>query len=372
MVFRAAAARSGQSDVQGASLSLHGLCKDYGSANAVRGIDLTLSPGRFLTLLGPSGSGKTTTLMMIAGFIDPTAGEIRINGRDVTELPAHKRDIGMVFQNYALFPHLTVQDNVGFALTMRGMPKRQMHDKAQEFLELVGLGGFAKRYPHQLSGGQQQRVALARALVFSPSLVLMDEPLGALDRRLRLQMQEEIKRIHEDLGITVVYVTHDQEEALTMSDDIAVMEDGVIASFASPRDTYEAPGNRFTAKFIGESNFLLGHCDSCDAGIATVTVGKSALRVVAAEPLARGQEATVFVRPERLRLADAGSGIDNAQPCELISEIYLGESCIYTVRLRDGTQLKVRRPNRGIGVPPEQIADLVVGFEPENGRILTS
>ncbi|MBY6090473.1 ABC transporter ATP-binding protein [Maritimibacter alkaliphilus] len=372
MAPHATAARAPAGEVQGASLSLHGLCKDYGTANAVRGIDLDLAPGRFLTLLGPSGSGKTTTLMMIAGFIDPSAGEIRINGRDVTELPAHKRDIGMVFQNYALFPHLTVQDNVGFALTMRGINKRQMQAQAQEFLTLVGLAGFEKRYPHQLSGGQQQRVALARALVFSPSLVLMDEPLGALDRRLRLQMQEEIKRIHDELGLTVVYVTHDQEEALTMSDDIAVMEDGVIASFASPRDTYEAPGNRFTAKFIGESNFLIGFCEDWQAGVASVRLGEQLLRVAAPQPLARGQEVTVFVRPERLRLTDSTAEMANALPCELISEIYLGESCIYTVRLSDGTHLKVRRPNRGVGVTPDLIPDLVVGFEPENGRILTS
>jgi len=365
-------ARSQGGTVQGASLSLRGLSKDYGSSNAVRGIDLDLAPGRFLTLLGPSGSGKTTTLMMIAGFIDPSDGEILINGRNVTELPAHKRDIGMVFQNYALFPHLTVQDNVGFALTMRGTPKREMQARAQQFLELVDLGDFGKRYPHQLSGGQQQRVALARALVFSPSLVLMDEPLGALDRRLRLQMQEEIKRIHQELGLTVVYVTHDQEEALTMSDDIAVMENGEIASFASPRETYEAPGNRFTANFIGESNFLQGVCEGLEAGLAHIRAGRTLLQVACPMPLELGEEVTVFIRPERLRLTDAASAGGNAMPCTLVSEIYLGESHIYTVRLPDGTELKVRRPNRGVGVDPEGLTDLVVGFAPENGRILTA
>jgi putative spermidine/putrescine transport system ATP-binding protein len=359
--------------VQGASLSLAALRKDFGNSTAVRSIDLDLKPGRFLTLLGASGSGKTTTLMMIAGFVEPTSGAIRINGRDVTSLPAHKRDIGMVFQNYALFPHLTVIDNVGFALKMRGVSKKEIKERSADFLRMVGLADFAMRYPNQLSGGQQQRVALARALVFSPPLVLMDEPLGALDRRLRLQMQEEIKRIQMELGLTVVYVTHDQEEALTMSDDIAVMEDGRIASHASPRQTYEAPENRFTANFIGESNFLEGKVRSQQGQSVEIEIAGQPCLVAAGEKLeAEGRTVSVFLRPERLRLVTECETIANAVPCKLISELYLGESIIYTVMLADGQKLRIRRPNRGIGVEINAAMPLWVGFEPKNARVLSS
>ncbi len=245
-----------------------------------------------------------------------------------------------------------------------------MHERSMEFLGLVGLEDFGGRYPHQLSGGQQQRVALARALVFSPSLVLMDEPLGALDRRLRLQMQEEIKRIQQELGLTVVYVTHDQEEALTMSDDIAVMGDGRIASLGSPRETYERPGNRFTAHFIGESNFLDGRFAGREGGNTVIAVGNGKLSVSGQPDLNADQPATIFVRPELLRLSDANGAGANSLPCTLISEIYLGESVIYAVRLQDGTPLKVRRPNRGIGIDHKVATGLHVGFEPQNARIL--
>ena len=358
--------------VQGASLSLEALRKDFGSSTAVRSIDLDLKPGRFLTLLGASGSGKTTTLMMVAGFAEPTSGSIRINGRDVTSLPAHKRDIGMVFQNYALFPHLTVMDNVGFPLRMRKVDKSEVRDRALEFLKMVGLGDFASRYPHQLSGGQQQRVALARALVFSPSLVLMDEPLGALDRRLRLQMQEEIKRIQTELGLTVVYVTHDQEEALTMSDDIAVMENGRIASFSPPRSTYEAPTNRFTANFIGESNFMEGEVTAHENGASIVAIAGQDCRVEAAPAATVGSRVAVFVRPERLRLVIENGGLANAMPCRFVSQLYLGESIVFTVELVDGQKLKIRRPNRGVGAEIGAHMPLWVGFEPQNARILLS
>ena len=358
--------------IQGASLSLQALRKDFGPSTAVRSIDLDLAPGRFLTLLGASGSGKTTTLMMIAGFVDPTSGAIRINGKDVTALPAHKRDIGMVFQNYALFPHLTILDNVGFALKMRGVGRDEMRSRSHDFLKMVGLADLANRYPNQLSGGQQQRVALARALVFSPSLVLMDEPLGALDRRLRLQMQEEIKRIQTDLGLTVVYVTHDQEEALTMSDDIAVMEEGRISSLSSPRQTYEAPANRFTANFIGESNFLNGTVTDRRPDTTCVQIAGQACEVSGEPDMSAGPKAVVFIRPERLRLVTDGAKIANAMSCRLESQLYLGESIIYTVTLADGQQLKIRRPNRGVGAEIAADHPLWVGFEPQNARILSS
>ncbi|HWB99554.1 MAG TPA: ABC transporter ATP-binding protein [Bryobacteraceae bacterium] len=355
---------------RGSSLSLRGLQKYYAHAGAVLGVDLEIEAGQFLTLLGPSGSGKTTTLMMIAGFVEPTAGEIRVNGASVTDLPPHKRDIGMVFQNYALFPHLTVADNVGFPLRMRGTPKRERAGRVAHFLELVGLTEFAKRFPQQLSGGQQQRVALARALVFSPSLVLMDEPLGALDRRLRLQMQEEIKSIQRRLGLTVVYVTHDQEEALTMSDLVAVMEGGRVSSFGTPRQIYERPQNAFVAGFIGESNFLSGMLaeTSTERSIMRLASGESVLGAPSNCP--QGQDCVMLIRPERLRLCMETDDVPNKTPAEILSETYLGDSSLYHVRLAGGDTVRVRRPNRGYGRPVAVGDKLFVGWQPRDGLIL--
>ena len=231
------------------------------------GISLDIRSGEFLTLLGPSGSGKTTTLMMIAGFETPTAGDIAIDGRSVVALPPHKRNIGMVFQNYALFPHLTVAENIGFPLKQRGIDRAARARLVAESLELVRLPGYQARYPRQLSGGQQQRVALARSIVFHPRLLLMDEPLGALDKQLRESLQLEMRRLHADLGITFIYVTHDQEEALTMSDRVAVMHEGLIAQVGTPEDLYDRPCDRFVASFIGESNFLPGVVRGSEDGL---------------------------------------------------------------------------------------------------------
>ena len=237
---------------------LQNLAKQFGSVTAVDSVSLDISRGEFITLLGPSGSGKTTTLMMVAGFEVPTAGEIYIAGEPMAYKPPYKRDIGMVFQNYALFPHMKVHDNIAFPLNNRKVPKPKTDQKVNAALDLVKLAGFGSRNPKQLSGRQQQRVALARALVFDPSVLLMDEPLGALDKKLREHMQLEIKRIQETLGITVIYVTHDQSEALTMSDRIVVMNEGRIEQVGTPSELYEGPANRFVADFIGESNFLEG------------------------------------------------------------------------------------------------------------------
>ena len=245
--------------------------KSYdGEILVVKNLNLDIAPGEFLTMLGPSGSGKSTCLMMLAGFEPATHGEIYLGGKPINKVPPHKRGIGMVFQNYALFPHMSVAENLAYPLQVRKMSKSDINAKVKRALDMVELGAFGDRRPAQLSGGQQQRVAVARALVFEPDLVLMDEPLGALDKQLREQMQYEIKHIHERLGVTVVYVTHDQTEALTMSDRVAVFNDGVIQQLSTPDELYERPKNAFVAQFIGENNTLSGTVESIDGSKCTV------------------------------------------------------------------------------------------------------
>jgi putative spermidine/putrescine transport system ATP-binding protein len=252
-------------------ISFAGVSKTYDGVHyVVEGLDLEVAKGEFVSLLGPSGSGKTTTLMMLAGFESATQGEIRLNGKRLDDKPPHQRDIGMVFQNYALFPHLTIEQNVAFPLSVRGIGKAEQKARVKRALEMVELPQLASRRPSQLSGGQQQRVALARALVFEPSVVLMDEPLGALDKRLRETMQYEIMRLHRELGLTVVYVTHDQAEALTMSDRVAVFSDGRIQQAATPTELYENAHNAFVANFVGENNGLTGCVLEQDASWATL------------------------------------------------------------------------------------------------------
>lgn len=238
------------------ALTVRGLVKRYGSFEAVAGIDLEIQRGEFLTLLGPSGSGKTTLLMVIAGFQEATAGEILLDGASITATPAEKRNFGMVFQGYALFPHMSVSDNIGYALSVRGRPKTEIAAKVAEMLELVQLKGLENRLPAQLSGGQQQRVALARALAFSPPVLLLDEPLGALDRKLRIEVQEQLKDLHRRVGTTFIYVTHDQDEALSMSDRVVIMRAGRIEQVGTPQDLYTRPVSEFAASFLGKSNFL--------------------------------------------------------------------------------------------------------------------
>lgn len=238
------------------SMQLRNLTRDFGSFRAVDNVSLDIKQGEFLTLLGPSGSGKTTMLMMIAGFLDISAGDITLDGASIANLPAEKRNFGMVFQGYALFPHMSVRENVGYALSVRKRPKSEIEARVNEMLELVQLQDFGHRKPAELSGGQQQRVALARALCFSPPVLLLDEPLGALDKKLRVEVQEQLKDIHKDVGTTFIYVTHDQEEALSMSDRIVIMRDGRMEQVGSPLDLYERPVSRFTASFLGKSNFL--------------------------------------------------------------------------------------------------------------------
>lgn len=281
-----------------------GVHKRYAESDwVVRDLDLELNRGEFLTLLGPSGSGKTTCLMMLAGFEPPTAGDIRINGVSVAGLPPDKRGIGVVFQNYALFPHMSVGANLAFPLEVRGLSAEQRRERVARALELVRLEDLENRRPNQLSGGQQQRVAIARALVFEPELVLMDEPLGALDRRLREQLQYEIRRIQRQLGVTVLYVTHDQQEAMAMSDRVAVFRAGRIEQVATPEVLYEEPQRPFVASFIGENNLLKGRVLSVERGVCEVEVGEQRLQAAHIADLPPGSETLVAIRPERVNIA---------------------------------------------------------------------
>ncbi len=311
------------------SLRLRQLVKRFGDVTAVHEVDLTLEPGEFLTLLGPSGSGKTTTLLMVAGFERPTAGDVLLDERPVTGLAPHKRNVGMVFQHYALFPHMTVRDNIVFPLKMRGANRAEIKAKVEEALALVHLAGYGDRYPHELSGGQQQRVALARATVFRPPLLLMDEPLGALDKQLRGEMQREIRRIHRDLGTSVMCVTHDQEEALALSDRIAVMNEGRVEQVGTAQEIYERPQTLFAACFLGESNVVRGELvQRRDDGTADVALGGGA--VVSGTPtadVAVGDRVAVVTRPERLVVtaADAPTRPDHGLPFRIEEVVFLGD-----------------------------------------------
>jgi len=299
-----------------------------GRTRVVRSLDLDVAQGEFLTLLGPSGSGKTTTLMMLAGFERPTAGEILVAGDRIDTLPPEKRGIGMVFQNYALFPHLTVAGNVGFPLRVRGTGKAEMERRVAAALAMVRLEAFADRRPNQLSGGQQQRVALARALVFEPTIVLLDEPLGALDRQLREQMQYEIKQLHDALGVTMIYVTHDQVEALTMSDRIAVFNEGRLCQVAGPRALYDRPDTLFVASFLGESNVLAGTLTGrAEAGGHAVVDIDGGARVLAAAPegVAAGTRVSLVLRPERVLVGAEAANCANRFEARALEVTFVGD-----------------------------------------------
>ena len=280
------------------------ISKSYdGRTMVLPNLNMSVRQGEFLTLLGPSGSGKTTCLMMLAGFETPTSGEIRVNGESVHNLPPQKRDMGMVFQNYALFPHMTVGQNLAFPLEVRGIAPAERERRVRRALQIVRLEGYENRRPGQLSGGQQQRVAIGRALVFEPGVVLMDEPLGALDRRLREQLQLEIRSIQRELGVTMVYVTHDQQEAMTLSDRIAVFNHGEIQQIASPETLYEEPAREFVARFVGDNNLLRGTVRSVAGETCTVDVGGGLIEAFMVEPLAVGAPTVLAIRPERAVLS---------------------------------------------------------------------
>ncbi|MFT8211644.1 MAG: ABC transporter ATP-binding protein [Symbiopectobacterium sp.] len=334
----------------GAALRLEGLTRRYEQAAVVDNLGLTIAAGEFVTLLGASGSGKTTTLMMVAGFTEPSQGRVLINDQDVTHLPPAKRDLGVVFQHYTLFPHLSVADNLAFPLEMRGIARRDIKQKVADALALIQLDDKGHRLSRELSGGQQQRVALARALIFSPAALLMDEPLGALDKKLREHMQLEIKRLHAASGSTVVFVTHDQEEALTLSDRIAVMQEGRIAQIDAPHDLYTKPKNRWVAEFIGQSNFIDGQVSAirqqgydvrlssgetvCGQGVEHLSVGDSVLAVL---------------RPEHIHIGLPGDASTHLPIAATIAEmLYLGHTFKLTLALSDGTTLLAQLQNSAL------------------------
>ena len=321
--------------------------KSYdGETLVVKDLNLDIARGEFMTMLGPSGSGKTTCLMMLAGFETATFGDILLGGNPINNIPPHKRGIGMVFQNYALFPHMTVGENLSFPLEVRGLGKAEREEKVMRALDMVQMGDFAGRRPAQLSGGQQQRIALARALVFEPELVLMDEPLGALDKNLRERMQYEIKHIHENLGVTVVYVTHDQSEALTMSDKVAVFDDGRIQQLAPPDDLYERPENAFVAAFIGENNTLRGRVAAIEGDTCRVRLDDgSEIRALRVNVEGEGAQSTLSLRPERVRIDARDDQFDNVFEGQVKELIYLGDHIRVRVHLCGNDEFIVKVPN---------------------------
>jgi spermidine/putrescine transport system ATP-binding protein len=328
------------------AIELRGVAKEFRSHGetvaAVTGLDVTIEEGEFFSLLGPSGCGKTTTMRMVAGFEEPTRGTVHLHGADVTLTPPHRRDVNMVFQSYALFPHMNVFDNVAFGLRRKSTPKAEVTSRVTEILGIVGLDGYARRRPREMSGGQQQRVALARALVNRPRALLLDEPLGALDLKLRQAMQIELKRIQREVGITFVYVTHDQGEALTMSDRIAVMSSGAIEQLASPRDIYEKPATKFVAGFIGTSNLLSGAVSRTEAGIAVIEPGDGQRILVPAPGSAAGDAIEVTVRPEKITLSAAPPPAGACALRGTVAEVgYLGTSTSYNVTTSIGAEVVV-------------------------------
>ena len=364
----------------GAPVFIDRIGKAYGSQTAVGEVTLDISAGEFLSILGPSGSGKTTLLTMIAGFESPSAGRLVIGGRDVTAISPDRRNIGMVFQRYALFPHLTVAENIGFPLRMRGIRKDLRAERVGRALDLVQLPDYAKRYPHELSGGQQQRVAVARAIVFEPPVLLMDEPLGALDKKLRESMQIEIKQLQRRLGATVIYVTHDQEEALTMSDRIAVMAKGHLAQLGTPTDLYCNPQSAFVADFIGKMNFLTGEFLGGTAGRQTIRLGDDV--VIDTPGAAHGFEGSAKIgdrvrlalRPERLGLAARGAGGQNALPGRIETSVFAGSFDLHLVRsdFGSGELIQVQIPADGKRVPFAMGALVDVIAERDGLRLFTA
>ncbi len=321
--------------------------KSYdGEVLVVKDLNVDIPKGEFLTMLGPSGSGKTTTLMMLAGFETPTNGEIYLDGDAISSIPPYKRGIGMVFQNYALFPHMTVNENLAFPLEVRKLNKSEIKEKVEKALSMVELQDFGNRMPLQLSGGQQQRVALARALVFEPRLVLMDEPLGALDKKLREQMQYEIKHIHANIGITVVYVTHDQGEALTMSNRIAVFNDGKIQQISTPDILYEKPENAFVAQFIGENNQLKGKVKSINGNMCVIKTDKGEeIKSLKVNVGAVGDPSTISLRPERVEINSEESNFENSFNGTVKELIYLGDHIRTRVEVCGNDQFIVKVSN---------------------------
>ena len=359
-------------DKQNAYVQFKNVQKSYdGEKLVVKDFNLDVASGEFLTMLGPSGSGKTTCLMMLAGFETATSGEIILDGTSINNVPPWKREIGMVFQNYALFPHLTVGENLGYPLQVRGMGKSEIQQRVDKALDMVQLGEFGGRRPGQLSGGQQQRVAVARALVFEPKLVLMDEPLGALDKQLREQMQYEIKHIHESLGVTVVYVTHDQSEALTMSNRVCVFDDGIVQQVAPPDVLYEQPENAFVAQFIGENNTIMGTIKAlnngqCDVEVETGEVIKS----MAINVDGVNSKTTLSLRPERVNINPEPGQCPNNVQGSVQELIYLGDHIRARLELCGQDEFIVKVPNSSHHSHLSEGETVNVGWEAEDCRAL--
>ena len=327
------------------NLTLQGITRKFGEVTAVDDVSLEIGRGELFFLLGPSGCGKTTLLRLIAGFYAATLGRILFDNKDMTRIPPHRRNTGMVFQNYALWPHMTVWENVAYGLILRKVSSSEQKDRVSEALRMVRMDAYDQRSPNQLSGGQQQRVALARALVIQPDVVLLDEPLSNLDARLRLEMRDEIRRIHDETGTTMIYVTHDQKEALSMADRVAVMDMGAIAQTGPPRSIYARPASTFVADFIGETNFVGGRLTRAEMPLAVDTaVGELQSKVEPAEVLAPGDEVVCSIRPEAFAIADsddAGGEDVNVMDGVVQQTVYLGDHEQYTVRLNDGTLIKL-------------------------------
>jgi putative spermidine/putrescine transport system ATP-binding protein len=341
------------------SLAVRHLSKHYGSTRAVDDVSLTIERGRFVTLLGPSGSGKTTILMAIAGFVQPTEGDIVVDGAPITKLPPEKRNFGMVFQGYALFPHMTVAENVAFPLRVRKVARAETETRVKDALDLVQLGHLADRRPTQLSGGQQQRVALARAMVFQPVLLLLDEPLSALDKKLRAELQVELKDLHRRVGLTFIYVTHDQEEALSMSDGIAILRDGRLVQEGDPTSLYERPATRFVADFLGKSNFLAGHVAQARRdGFAYAVDGR---QFVQAGAPATGA-ALIALRPEKISVLADGAAADNEVTGTIASWSYFGASFALVVEAGGLGRLQVVVPAWRCPVEPAEGRQVRLGW----------
>jgi spermidine/putrescine transport system ATP-binding protein len=342
---------------------------------AVKNVSMQIRDGEFFSMLGPSGCGKTTSLRMIAGFELPTDGDILIHGKPMGETPPFRRPVNTVFQSYALFPHMTIGENVGFGLEMKGVPKAEIGPRVRQTLEMVRLPGYEKRRPKQMSGGQQQRVALARALINRPEVLLLDEPLGALDLKLRKEMQLELKKLQREVGITFVYVTHDQEEALTMSDRIAVMSGGRVLQIGTPIEIYEEPNSRFVADFIGETNFVEGTVRSVDGKLAEFEADGLKFVATAETGVRAGERAVLAVRPERIRLVNKPPDYEtNAFVGQVLESVYIGTDTHYRVQLAPTVSLRIRQQNTlPVGMPvmegPSGI-NVWVTWPPENGRVL--
>ncbi|MDQ3983454.1 MAG: ABC transporter ATP-binding protein [Actinomycetota bacterium] len=353
---------------------LEGVTKVFKETTAVEDVSVTVASGEFFSLLGPSGCGKTTTLRMIGGFEEPTAGRVYLSGTDVTDVPAYKRDVNTVFQSYALFPHLDVSENVAFGLKRRGVPKQDIAPRVEEMLELVDLAGLGSRRSNQLSGGQQQRVALARALINRPQVLLLDEPLGALDLKLRKSMQLELKRIQGEVGITFIYVTHDQDEAMTMSDRIAVMNAGRMEQVGAPEAVYELPATEFVAGFLGASNLLDGEVETAGGDTAKVRLAQGDVVLVPPARLPRSGRVRIGVRPEKLHIQSAGAGPGphrNSVRAVVTASTYTGVSTSYECTTAAGARLVVYVQNAGGASSLGPGTEVMLSWDPEHTFALT-